>query len=186
MKRYWAPLAASIGFFAFLLVGILDVNTSWMGEDLHCIMAACSFVMVVTGLAATTFSSKYPILLRGLSGLLSVFVIGICFAAYCYGVSLRNAALIFGKSDLKQALMHYQQYGYPTNFSSNSEIWVSSNAVNVAGSNYECFLTVRSARFNGEGLLAMTTNGVFIWIDKKRGPKIIHAKYRSPFFPPIF
>ena len=186
MKPFWPPLIAAAGFVSFVLIGFLDVNTSALSENLRFILATSSFAMIVVGLAAAIFSRKFHVLVRSLSALLLLFVLGLCFVSYSYGVSLRNAALTVGKNDLKQAMLHYEQHGHPTNFSSNSEIWRSSNVVTVAGSTYECFLTVRSDRFNGDGLLAMTTNRVFIWIDTKHGPKVIDANYRPPFFPPTF
>ncbi len=82
--------------------------------------------------------------------------------------------------------MVYEQFGYVTNYNRHSQVWRSSNIVSITGAEYACFFTARSERFNKEGSLAMTTNGVFIWLDAKRGPKIIDASYRPPFFPPRF
>lgn len=186
MKRFWPLALTAAGFFLFVLIGILDSRSSGINEALNGVLSAASFVMIVTGLTVAIFLRSMPVFLRFLSGVLLLGVLGVCFGAYSYGVALRNAAILSGRSDLKQAHLSLEQDGYITNRSRNSQVWRSSNVVSLASGSYECFLTVRSDRFMNEGTLAMTTNEVFIWLDAKRGPKIIDAKYRPPFFPPRF
>ena len=119
--------------------------------------------------------------------LIVLLFLGLCTIAYLYSISLRNAGIMMGRDSLKQAYMDYSAHGYVTNYgSSGYQVWLSSNTVTIGGTQYQCFITVRDAKFYDEGTLAMTTNQVFIWVDSKRPPKIIDASYRAPLFPPRF
>ena len=120
------------------------------------------------------------------AGILAFFL-GLFAISYLYGVSLRNAGIIVARNGLKQAKKDYEEHGYVTNYgSSGYQVWLSSNIVTIGGTQYQCFITVREARFGDEGVLAMTTNEVLIWLDTKQQPKIIDKSYRPPIFPPRF
>lgn len=117
--------------------------------------------------------------------------LGIPFAllltgSYLYGISLRNAAMIEGRGALKLALQDYAKFGYVTNYGSHDKVWLSTNVVTISGTQYTCFAEADVFKFYKEGTLAVTTNQVFIWLDKSRAPKIITNGYRAPFFPPRF
>ena len=61
------------------------------------------------------------------------------------------------------------------------EVFPCSNTVIIEGSNYQCALvTAPWYQFDGEGTLAVTTNKVFIWLDYRRGAKIIAENYKVP------
>ena len=124
--------------------------------------------------------------MKWILALIILFVLGLCSVSYLYGVSLRNAGIIHARTSLKQAFMEYQKSGYVTNYSSSSQVWLSTNVVTIKGTQYQCFLTVRDSLFYNQGVLAMTTNQIFIWLDARRPPKIIEADYRAPLFPPRF
>jgi hypothetical protein len=118
-------------------------------------------------------------------------VIGIPFlllmaVSYLYGVSLRNAAMIEGRIALKTALQDYAKFGYVTSYGSQDKVWLSTNVTKIDGTQYICFAEAYVPKFLGEGTLAVTTNQVFIWMDKSRSPKIITNNYRAPYFPPRF
>ena len=118
-------------------------------------------------------------------------VIGIPFlllmaVSYLYGISLRNAAMIEGRSALKTALQDYSKLGYVTNYGSHEKVWLSTNIANVGGTQYTFFAEAYVPKFLNEGTLAVTTNQVFIWLDNSRPPKIITNNYRAPYFPPRF
>ena len=116
-----------------------------------------------------------------------VFFLGLCMVSYLYSVSLRNAGILQARGSLKMAYKDYQEHGYVTNYgASGYQVWLSTNVVTIEGTRYQCFITVRDSKFYDEGVLAMTTNQMFIWIDAKRAPKIIDASYRAPLFPPRF
>jgi hypothetical protein len=120
------------------------------------------------------------------SAIVLVFFLGLCAVSYLYGISLRNAGMMQARGSLKQALKDYQEHGYVTNYGNSHQVWLSTNVVTIEGTQYQCFITVREAKFYDEGVLAVTTNQVFIWLDAERPPKIIEANYRAPFFPPRF
>ena len=133
----------------------------------------------------TSTSIFRPFLLAlGIAVLLGV--LALLTASYLYGVSLRAVGLIEGKGALRMAYRHLVEHGYPTNFGNSYTVWADTNAVTVNGTNYPLCLTVKVAKFYGEGVLSMTTNEVFIWQDKQRGPKLIPPSYRPPLFPPVF
>ena len=105
----------------------------------------------------------------------------LCAVSYLYGVSLRHAGIVEGRSFLKMAAKEYAWRGYVTNHGSSHQIWLSSNVVSVGGT-HQCFITVRVPKFYGKGTLAITTNQTFIWLDREGPPKIIGTHYRPPSF----
>jgi hypothetical protein len=126
-------------------------------------------------------------MLKWLAAIIILLFLGLCSVSYLYGVSLRNAGIIMARGSLKMAYKDYLEHGYVTNYgSSGYQVWLSTNVATVGGTQYQCFVTVRDPKFYDEGVLAMTTNQVFIWLDAKRPPKIIDANYRAPLFPPRF
>ena len=126
-------------------------------------------------------------MLKWVAAIIIGFILGLCVVSYLYGVSLRNAGIIMARGSLKIAYKDYQEHGYVTNYgSSGYQVWLSTNVVTIGSTQYPCFITVRDSKFCDEGVLAMTTNRVFIWLDAKRPPKIISASYRAPLFPPRF
>src|SRR4051812_15141197 len=89
-----------------------------------------------------------------------------CAGAYLYSVSLRNVAIIEGRIMLKIAAKDFAEYGYVTNVSSSSyRFWLSTNAVTIGGTQYQCYAEVGGGKFYDEGTLALTTNQTFIWLD---------------------
>ena len=102
------------------------------------------------------------------------------------GRSLRGAGLIEGRWMLKLALRDYREIGYLTNYSTSYSISPLTNSVRVSGTDFHCFAKLSGGKFHTDGVLAMTTNGVFIWIDAERPAKVIEPGYVPPIFPPRF
>lgn len=125
-------------------------------------------------------------MLKGIGISFLLCIVAVLTGSYLYGVSLRAVSLIEGKGALRKAYKHYSEHGYATNFGNSYSLWETTNAVTIDGTNYHCILTVDVAFFNDHGVLNMTTNEVFIWQDKKRGPKLIPPGYRPPVFPPVY
>jgi hypothetical protein len=126
-------------------------------------------------------------MLKWIAAIVLLLFLGLCTIAYLYGISLRNAGIMMGRSSLKVAQEDYLKHGYVTNYgSSGYEVWLSTNVVTIGGTQYLCFITVRDSKFRDEGTLSMTTNQLFIWLDAKGPPKIIDGSYRAPLFPPRF
>jgi hypothetical protein len=108
-------------------------------------------------------------------------------AGKSYGIALRNAGIHEARGTLRMAAKDYAERGYATNYGSlHHQVWLSTNLVSIGGTQYHCFLTTTNGKFLDEGALAMTSNQVFIWIDRKRPPKVVGTNYRAPFFPPRF
>ena len=55
----------------------------------------------------------------------------------------------------------------------------NSSLINIGGSNYQCFL-LTDDYVNDRGWMGITTNRVFIFLDYKRGPRIISDKHKVP------
>jgi hypothetical protein len=103
-----------------------------------------------------------------------------------YGRSLRRGGIMEGKAILKQAQRDYVERGYVTNYHSSYRVALVTNVVTIGGTQYHCFATVRGGKFGDEGMLAMTTNQLFIWLDATRTPKIIGPDYNPQLFPGSF
>jgi hypothetical protein len=99
------------------------------------------------------------------------------------GQSLRHASLIDGRNQLSVAYDDYTKSGHITNYpSSGYRVWLSTNAVTIGGTQYQCFAEVGGGWGYDGGTLSMTTNKVFIWLDTERPPKIITDGYRPAVF----
>jgi hypothetical protein len=63
--------------------------------------------------------------------------------------------------------------------------WVISpytNVVTAGGASHRCVLAMEEPWYRGEGVLAMTTNHVFIWVSPKKGTRIVEEHYKAPLF----
>jgi hypothetical protein len=99
------------------------------------------------------------------------------------GQSLRRASLIKGKNALRVALDEFNKGGRITNYSaSDIQVWLSTNVVNIGGTQYVCFAQAGGGWGYEGGSFAMSTNQVFIWLDPERPPKIITNGYRPVLF----
>ena len=118
----------------------------------------------------------------------TAFVVGLLVCAFVafsllQGRSLRHASLIDGMNQLRVAYSDYAERGYVTNHpTSGYRVWLSTNVVTIAGTQYQCFAEVDGGWGYDGGTLAMTTNQIFIWLDTKRPPKIITTGHRPPLF----
>lgn len=91
------------------------------------------------------------------------------FYAYAAGRSERIARFINFKMDLKSSQLERQASGTFTNRSGLSTISAWTNQYLIGGTNYQCELVGENDGFTNWGTLAITTNGVFLWIDRKHG-----------------
>ncbi|MGZ8900844.1 MAG: hypothetical protein ACXW3Z_12175 [Limisphaerales bacterium] len=75
-------------------------------------------------------------------------------------------AVTEGKFFLAQNLPDYLNGA--TNFTSqeDGQIFLYPRQVDINGTNYTCALALDRPKFKGNGILAITTNRFFIWIDK--------------------
>ena len=88
-----------------------------------------------------------------------------------------------GKNSLLVALEDFNKAGNITNYKpSGTRVRLSTNVVNIAGTQYICFAEAEGEWGYDGGKLAMTTNQIFIWLDPERPPKIITNGYRPNLF----
>src|SRR5687768_9800683 len=126
-------------------------------------------------------------MLKWIAGIIILLFLVLCAVSYLYGVSLRNAGIMAGRSFLRVAPNDFAELGYVTNvYSSSYRFWLSTNVVTIGGTQYQCYAGVSGGKFYDHGTLAITTNQIFIWLDRKRPAKIIDAGYRASLFPPRF
>ncbi len=69
----------------------------------------------------------------------------------------------------------YDQGGYLGYTSSSWRIWPTNVVASIGGTNYQCVLAAKFENHWGRGSLALTTNGVFIWLDEQGPPKIANG-----------
>ena len=98
--------------------------------------------------------------------LLAAFLLLFCYAA---GRAETRAKFINFMNDLKQADYELRHYGSFTNQFRYSRVYACTNCYTVGGVDYWCEFCGEQEEFSNRGTLAITTNQVFIWIDKKRG-----------------
>ncbi len=111
-----------------------------------------------------------------------VLVLLLCYVglAVLHGQSERTAYMREHRYMLKIAAEDFAKYGHVTNVrSSSDQFWRCSNFVTVAGTHYQCYAGVSGGQFGQEGVLAVTTNEVFIWLGSNGPPKIIDAGYKA-------
>ncbi len=108
------------------------------------------------------------------------------FYSLAYGQSLRRSRVMLGRGVLKQAQQQLAETGR-VEPNGSWHPFVFTNDVAVDGVIHRCSVATPLAGFNDEGVFAMTTNQTFIWLGKKRPPKIIPTSgYRPRFFPESF
>jgi hypothetical protein len=95
----------------------------------------------------------------------------------------RRAKFIGLESDLKQAHLALQRDGGFTNFFRNVNVYPYTNLITIDGTNYQCEFAAEHDWFKERGLLTITTNEEYIWIDKKQG---LIRLAKPPSFPPGF
>ncbi|MGV3771600.1 MAG: hypothetical protein ACO1QB_01775 [Verrucomicrobiales bacterium] len=114
----------------------------------------------------------------------------IAFILFLYGLAhgqaLRRARIAMARSALKYALDQYATIG---KIDKNGPFtpFIFTNQVIVGGTSYQCIAAAQVPGFEDEGILAMTTNQITLFLDKNRGPKVIPAQgYMPNFFPEHF
>lgn len=119
-----------------------------------------------------------------LLGLMTVpVVLFLLLVAHRKIVSGKQVDMDRARESLSMALSDFQAAGAWTNFERKRygycDVISSPRGVVVGGTNYQCALQSVDD-FNYQGRLAVTTNGVFIWLDNRRGAKILPADYKVP------
>ena len=110
--------------------------------------------------------------------IVSVLVVGLLTLSYLQGRSLWRAGILYSRMELRRALKDIQETGRLRDFGNSVRPYIFTNAVIVGGTNFHCVVAYDDPKFYGRGFLAATTNHVFIYLDKKRGPRLIPAEGR--------
>jgi len=110
-------------------------------------------------------------------------VLAVIFLSLVYDQSSvdRRAWLIQTKASLKEADMELQKFGAFTNHFPYMTIYPYTNRFIIDGTNYQCEFAAECARLPDRGFLTITTNQLFIWVDKKGGAIPLVG---TRFFPP--
>jgi hypothetical protein len=117
-----------------------------------------------------------------------ILILGVVVAAFLlfsveHGRSLRRAGFINGYGRLLAAQADYAKHGHFTNFSNGTfQMWMTTNAVTIGGTQYQCFAEVAGGWGWEGGTLAMMTNQTLIWRDAQVEAKIITLGHRPPLF----
>jgi hypothetical protein len=103
---------------------------------------------------------------------------------------MRNTEIHVGRIALLNSLPSFLETGSLSNqwvaSSPERRIFPLTNTLHVAGKTYGCVMGYKSSHFADSGFLAVATNGVVLWVDSKRSPKIVDRSYVTRFFPPGF
>ena len=79
-----------------------------------------------------------------------------------------RARFINTMNDLKEAHLELQSYGAFTNHFRYARVFLYTNHLTINGTDYQCEFALESDEFRERGLLTITTNEVFVWVDKKQ------------------
>ena len=97
----------------------------------------------------------------------------------------RRAWLTTSAFALRNADMELHKFGSFTNHFplSDVRVFTYTNRFTIDGIDYRCELAAECERLTNRGFLTMTTNQIFVWVDKKGG---LTALTESPLRPPGF
>jgi hypothetical protein len=108
--------------------------------------------------------------------IVAVLVVGLLTLAYLQSRSLWHAGVIYSRLELRRALKDIQETGGLRDYGNSVRPYIFTNSLIVGGTNYQCAVAYDDPKFFGDGFLAATTNHVFIYLDKKHGPRLIPPK----------
>ena len=114
----------------------------------------------------------------------------VCLWSALFAWTMRNTEIHMGRIALLNTLPSFLATGSLSNqwvaSSPERSLFALTNTLHVAEKTYNCVVGYRSGRFEDSGFLAVATNGVVLWVDSKRSPKIVDRSYVTRFFPPGF
>jgi hypothetical protein len=110
-----------------------------------------------------------------------VLVVGLFGLVYLDYHSIWQARIAYSRFELRRGLQDLQETGGLRNHTNLFSVeiprpFLFTNTVTVRGTNYRCALAYDDPTIHHLGFLAVTTNGVFIYFDKKRGPRLIPSE----------
>jgi hypothetical protein len=84
----------------------------------------------------------------------------------------RRAWLTISKVSLRDADTELRKFGAFTNHPPASEyvrVYPYTNRFTIDGTDYQCELAAECERLTNRGFLTITTNQIFVWVDKTHG-----------------
>jgi hypothetical protein len=112
----------------------------------------------------------------------AVLFIGLfCLLPFFWQVD-RRVGMVSGMISLRSSSREGANSSWLTNREGANMVWPFSNAVSIGGTHYQCMLATRPARIGGHGILAITTDHLFIWLGTNVPPKLIPPGYKPPLF----
>ena len=102
---------------------------------------------------------------------------------YAHSLSIDRALLIASANELWEAERQLQQNGVLTN---RVRVQTFTNQVTVGTTVFQCVLVATAPQLEDAGSLVASTDGTFIWIDKKTGPLVFRDKDGNTVFPRRF
>jgi len=163
-----------------------------IGDIIGIILTVLLFSVPLSGifrLTVAAFSPRARVSIRQhpvahfvwfLGGLLAAFLLLFFYEA---GRAETRARFINTMNDLKEAHIELQKYGAYTNQSRYETVYPYTNRFVVDGTDYQCEFAAECDEFTNRGFLTITTNKVFVWVDKKHG---VIPLLRPRTFPPGF
>lgn len=82
-----------------------------------------------------------------------------------------RARFVIAMNELREANEQLHKHGAFTNQFPYDKVYPCTNRFDIDGTAYECQLAVESVDLylRDRGLLTITTDGIIVWVDKKRG-----------------
>ena len=104
------------------------------------------------------------------------FLLIIILSWLVYGVvqAERRAHFIEMKNDLLEAHLELQKFGAFTNSFRTTNVHPFTNHFLIRGLLYQSEFAAEKGEFTRKGFLSITTNGLFVWVDKSRGAKLLN------------
>jgi hypothetical protein len=105
---------------------------------------------------------------------------------YVLATADNRGKFINTESALIEAHIELQVCGAFTNhfrYEKTYEMYPYTNRFTIDGTSYQCEYAAKRAEFKDRGFLTITTNQIFVWVDKKRG---VIPLVRPRIFPPGF
>ena len=102
---------------------------------------------------------------------LASVVVGSYGVLHLAGRGSHRARFVLAMNELRRANAELQQHGAFTNRSQGDTVYAYTNRFIIDGTVYQCGLAVESVdlHLGKRGILAITTNEVFVWVDRERG-----------------
>ena len=104
---------------------------------------------------------------------LAILVVTLLSPSHLQDRSLWRAGILYSRLELRRALKDIQETGGLRDYGNSLHPCNFTNTATAGGTNYQCAVAYEDPKFYGDGFLAATTNHVFIYFDKKRGPRLI-------------